>query len=78
VSGDIVNLRRARKAKQRIAEADAAAQNRVLFGQSKTQRALGETLDTLETRRFEAHRRDTAVDQSPSSQEGTGTKPDGN
>ncbi|HEY5226477.1 MAG TPA: DUF4169 family protein [Methylovirgula sp.] len=59
MSGEIVNLRRVRKTKQRNADADAAAENRVRFGQSKTQRALAVDTEKLATRRFEAHRRES-------------------
>lgn len=51
--GEIVNLRRARKAKQRVAEAAAADENRRRSGMTKVERAasereraaLGRTLD---------------------------------
>ncbi len=39
MSGDIVNLRRARKAKARAASANAAAVNRARFGRSLIERA---------------------------------------
>ena len=64
MSGEIVNLRRARKIKQREAKADAAAENRIRFGQSKAQRALTAEAEALATRRFEGHRRDTARDEA--------------
>ncbi len=67
MSGEIVNLRRVRKAKQRAVEADAAAQNRVQFGKSKAQRALDTKIETLEQRRFEAHRREGPTKSSTSS-----------
>jgi hypothetical protein len=60
VSAEIVNLRRARKAKQRGAEADAAAENRLRFGKSKEQRTLDAKTAALDARRFEAHRREPA------------------
>ncbi|HTJ03468.1 MAG TPA: DUF4169 family protein [Methylovirgula sp.] len=58
MSGEIVNLRRARKAKQRAAEADTAAENRLRFGQSKEQRTLDAKTTALDDRRFEAHKRE--------------------
>lgn len=36
--GDVVNLRRARKAKARVAAADQAAANRAAFGRTKAER----------------------------------------
>jgi hypothetical protein len=64
VSGEIVNLRRARKIKQREAKADAAAENRIRFGQSKAQRALTAEAEALATRRFEGHRREAVRDEA--------------
>lgn len=40
MSADIVNLRRARKAKARAEKEQRAAENRVLFGRSKTERTM--------------------------------------
>jgi hypothetical protein len=56
--GEIVNLRRARKAKQRSTDEAAAAANRVAFGvaKSESRRARAET--DLAARRLEAHRLD--------------------
>lgn len=58
MNADVVNLRRARKAKQRTAEADAAAGNRLRFGKSKVQRSLETAVAARDRRRFEAHRLD--------------------
>ncbi|WP_297295818.1 DUF4169 family protein [uncultured Methylovirgula sp.] len=55
---EIVNLRRARKAKARAAAADTAAQNRLRFGVSKSERALAAATGDLERRHLDAHRRD--------------------
>jgi hypothetical protein len=57
--GDIVNLRRARKAKARATEDAKAAVNRIAFGRSGNERKLTEATRELETRRLEAHRRET-------------------
>lgn len=62
MSGDVVNLRRARKAKQRAEQAAAAAENRRTFGESKEQRALKRKTDVLARRQFEGHRLETAPD----------------
>ncbi len=61
MSGEIVNLRRARKSKQRAAEAEAAAENRLRFGKSKEQRTLEAKTTVLNERRFEGHRREPAA-----------------
>lgn len=59
---EIVNLRRARKARDR-AEAEAqAAQNRIAFGRTKAERKLTETEKTLHATRLEGHRLDAAKD----------------
>lgn len=78
MSGEIVNLRRARKTKQREAEADAATENRARFGQSKAQRALAANVEKLAARRFEAHRRENAPHESDGEPaEPLGAAPDG-
>lgn len=56
--GEIVNLRRARKARDRSKDAEQAQENRIRFGVSKAERLLAEKTDTLTQRRFEGHRRD--------------------
>jgi hypothetical protein len=59
---EIVNLRRARKARQRSqAEAEAAA-NRVAFGRSKAERVVTEAEKTRAARALEGHRRDLPAD----------------
>lgn len=56
MSGDIVNLRRARKAKQKAVAAATAAEHRAIFGKSKDERTLAEKSQQLEERRLDAHR----------------------
>lgn len=58
MSAEVVNLRRARKAKQRTMEADAATDHRLRFGKSKAQRSLETALAARDRRMFEAHRLD--------------------
>ncbi|WP_029031905.1 DUF4169 family protein [Salinarimonas rosea] len=58
MSAEIVNLRRARKAKARETAQATAAENRVLFGRTKAQRTAEATRDEQERRRLEGHRRD--------------------
>ena len=56
--GEVVNLRRARKAKARSeAEAKAAA-NRVAFGRSKSERDATAAEKDLLAKRLDGHRRD--------------------
>ena len=55
---EIVNLRKARKAKAR-ADADAlAAENRLKFGRTKHEKRQTEAAKDLDARRLDAHRRD--------------------
>jgi hypothetical protein len=55
VAAEIINLRKARKAKARV-EADArAAENRVRFGRSKAEREVREAEDRLSARRLDGH-----------------------
>ena len=56
--GEIVNLRRARKAVARRAAEEAAAQARVTHGTPKAVRQRAEAQRTVEDRRLDAHRRE--------------------
>jgi hypothetical protein len=53
---EIVNLRRARKQKERLREQAAAEQNRVLFGRSKAEKRLIERERAMAEASLEAHR----------------------
>jgi hypothetical protein len=53
--GDIINLRRARKAKARTASEEKAAANRARFGRGKAESDLAAASRDLETRRLDAH-----------------------
>jgi hypothetical protein len=55
---DVVNLRRARKAKARTEREKAAADNRVAFGRSKAETQLTKAEREREQRAIDAHRRD--------------------
>ncbi|WP_349371182.1 DUF4169 family protein [Salinarimonas sp.] len=57
MSAEIVNLRRARKAKAREKAEETAAQNRATFGRSKAERDREAAAKALETRRIDGHRR---------------------
>ncbi len=62
--GDVVNLRRARKAQQRRKDEEQAQGNRVRFGLSKAERSLAEKSKSLAERQLEGHR----LDQTPSTE----------
>lgn len=54
--GDVVNLRRARKARDRASAEAQAEQNRITFGRTKAERKLTEAEKALAERRLEGHR----------------------
>lgn len=58
MTADIVNLRRARKAKARVGREQQAAENRVKFGRSKAEREREEGIADLSRRRLDGHKRD--------------------
>jgi hypothetical protein len=60
--GEIVNLRRARKAKARTQAADHAAENRARFGVPKAERQKTTAAQDLEQRRLDGHRREREPD----------------
>jgi hypothetical protein len=53
---EIVNLRRARKARDRASAEAQAEQNRIAFGRTKAERKLSEAEKALAERRLEGHR----------------------
>ena len=55
---EIVNLNRARKAKQRQGEAAKAAENRMAFGRSKVEKKLTKAEKEAAERLLEGHKRD--------------------
>jgi hypothetical protein len=57
--GEIVNLRRARKDRARREKDAQGQENRIAFGRSKAERALSSAQTRLETRRLDAHKRET-------------------
>ena len=61
--GEIVNLRRARKAAKRKEEAVHAAENRLAHGRSKATRTLEEARAEKARREIDAHRIDTENDR---------------
>ena len=54
--GDVVNLRRARKARDRAAASEQAAENRIRFGRTRTERERTAAQEALEASRFDGHR----------------------
>ena len=59
---EIVNLRRARKAKARSEAEAQAAQNRIEFGRTKAERKLTAAEKTLQATRLDGHRLDATKD----------------
>ncbi|MFO1148203.1 MAG: DUF4169 family protein [Alsobacter sp.] len=55
MTGEIVNLRKARKARARAADEARAAENRIRFGRTKAERAAAEAETGLVLRRLEGH-----------------------
>ncbi len=54
--GDIINLRRARKARDRADQAKEADANRIAFGRTKAERQLTAATSLLERKRLESHK----------------------
>jgi Domain of unknown function (DUF4169) len=56
---DIINLRRARKDKARTDREMVAAESRLKFGQSKSERKLKDALQQQADQNLDAHKRNT-------------------
>jgi hypothetical protein len=56
--GEVVNLRRVRKDRQRKSAEDKADANRVAFGRTKSERELTSARKDLAARQLDGHRRD--------------------
>jgi len=56
--GEVINLRRYRKAKEKAEARACAAENRAKHGRAKSERQGKTARDTLNDRRLEGHRRD--------------------
>lgn len=56
--GDLVNLNRFRKERDRAQKAATAEENRARFGRKKSDKALDAAKADLEARRLEGHKRD--------------------
>lgn len=59
---EIVNLRRARKAREKARDQVQAAENRILFGRSKPERLLNEAQRKKASRDLDARRLDPPPD----------------
>ncbi|MCW0181464.1 DUF4169 family protein [Zavarzinia sp.] len=55
---DIINLRRARKARARVEAENLAAENRARFGRTGAEKKRETAQKTLDEKRLEGHRRD--------------------
>ena len=55
---EIINLRQARKRRQRAEKEARASENRIAFGRTKAERTLSEAQKDLVDRRLEGHKRD--------------------
>lgn len=62
---EIINLRRARKLRDRAAADKQAEQNRISFGRSKAERSLTEAERDKATRTLEGHRLPSPDDDEP-------------
>lgn len=58
MSGEVINLRRARKAREKREKDDAAQANRIAHGRTKAERILTEAQQRLEAAKLDAHKRD--------------------
>jgi hypothetical protein len=63
MSAEIINLRRARKAKERRSAQARAEENRAAFGRTKRERTLTQAEQDLEARRLDALRRQRGNDE---------------
>ncbi|SDU26539.1 DUF4169 family protein [Stappia sp. ES.058] len=57
MTGDIINLRKARKARKQRDKDTRAAENRVVFGRTKSERDRSKAESTHAERRIDAHLR---------------------
>ncbi|HYD15963.1 MAG TPA: DUF4169 family protein [Hyphomicrobium sp.] len=57
MTAEIVNLRKARKARDRVAKEKRAEENRVKFGRTKAERERLEANKEITVRRLDAHKR---------------------
>ncbi len=60
--GEIVNLRRARKTRDKRVKEDAAQVNRVAYGRTKVERELSAAQERLDAAKLDAHKRERETD----------------
>jgi hypothetical protein len=65
VTAEIVNLRKARKAKARSEAESRAAENRVRFGRTRAERETLAVEQDRAVRSLEGHRREARADEAP-------------
>lgn len=56
--GDIINLRNVRKKIERAKKETKAAENRMVFGKTKSERQKAEAEKALESSKLDGHKRD--------------------
>ena len=61
---NVINLNKARKARERASRGAKAAENRVLFGQTKAERAKSASLAENLRKTLDAARRDPPIDKA--------------
>ena len=59
LAADVINLRRARKAKARVDHDLEAAANRAAFGRTKSEKQKSTAEERLANRKIDAHRRES-------------------
>jgi hypothetical protein len=64
MSGDVINLRRARKERARREKRERGDMNATVHGVSRAERTLAESRSELEARKLDGHRRDAGADDS--------------
>ncbi|MEQ1578396.1 MAG: DUF4169 family protein [Hyphomicrobium sp.] len=74
MTADIINLRKARKAKARVDKDKQTAQNRVRFGRTKAERECTSLVLNLERSRLDGAKR-TMQESDPDDDPNTGTVP---
>lgn len=60
--GEVVNLNKARKARDKAEARRKAGDNRVLFGRSKSERQMADKTREREAARLDGHKRDEPKD----------------
>jgi len=69
MTAEIVNLRKARKARDRVAKETQAEENRIKFGRTKAERERHEANMDIAVRRLESHKRETGEDDGKGGQD---------